>query len=77
LAKGLSRAAAKEAAKEAAESAGENSESCQEEWRRAREICRREMEAGCNRGISGGYQDIENCARGLVSQRCGGNKVEY
>ncbi len=28
------------------------------------------------KGITGGYYDIESCARGLVPEACGGNKVE-
>ncbi|MDW7708807.1 hypothetical protein SCY21_22695, partial [Xanthomonas euvesicatoria] len=27
-------------------------------------------------GVTGGFTDIEQCARGLVSQQCGGNKVQ-
>jgi len=52
-------------------------ESCAEEWERAYEICRNEIYDCNNPGITGGYQDVENCTRGLVSERCGGNKVEY
>jgi HK97 family phage prohead protease len=29
------------------------------------------------RRLTGGYKDAYNCARGLVSERCGGNKVKY
>ena len=50
-------------------------ETCEEEWARAYQICR-EMQGSCNVGITGGYNDIEKCAAGLVSERCGGNKVE-
>ena len=51
---------------------------CAEEWREARDMCRRELaKPHPDRGITGGYKDIENCARGLVSERCGGNRVEH
>ncbi len=46
---------------------------CAEEWRKAREICQREIDAGINPGITGGYTSVEQCARGLVSAACGGN----
>jgi len=51
-------------------------ESCEEEWERAYAICEREI-GGDNKGITGGYTDLYSCARGLVSQRCGGNKVVW
>jgi hypothetical protein len=28
-------------------------------------------------GVTGGYTDVETCASGLVSEECGGNKVDY
>ena len=50
---------------------------CDQEWRDAREMCRQELsKPNPNGGITGGYSDIENCARGLVSERCGGNPVK-
>jgi len=75
LAKGLSKAAARAAAKAAAEAASNEPETCEQEWDRAYEICEQEM-GGCNTGITGGYTNLYDCAKGLVSQRCGGNKVE-
>lgn len=61
---------------------------CEKEWREARERCRQliyeQMQQAAGRrkkrkltGITGGYTDVEQCARGLVSERCGGNKVSY
>ena len=49
---------------------------CAEEWEEAYEACR-QMLQGPNppRGITGGYTNIHDCARGLVSERCGGNPV--
>jgi len=76
IAKGLSKSAARAAAKAAAEAASNNSETCEQEWDRAYEICEREVN-GCNPGLTGGYTNLHDCARGLVSQRCGGNKIEY
>ena len=60
---------------------------CKKEWAAARVLCRAlisdlvTQRAGRGRkrsatGVTGGYSDIEQCARGLVSEACGGNKVE-
>ncbi|MFT3664282.1 RHS repeat-associated core domain-containing protein [Piscinibacter sp.] len=55
---------------------------CEKEWRWARaectELIRGQQVTGRRRGrgVTGGYVDVESCARGLVSERCGGNKVE-
>ncbi|MDJ0863508.1 MAG: RHS repeat-associated core domain-containing protein [Gammaproteobacteria bacterium] len=60
---------------------------CEDEWRKARQRCREliyeelEQRAGRRkkrsvRGVTGGYSDVEECARGLVSEACGGNRVE-
>lgn len=62
-------------------------EECDEEWARARKTCREliyelmQQAAGRRKkrsvkGVTGGYTDVEECARGLVSERCGGNKYE-
>ncbi len=62
-------------------------EECEEEWRKARQRCRQlifeelEQRAGRRkkrsvRGVTGGYSDVEKCATGLVSEACGGNRVE-
>ena len=55
---------------------GKMSKECREEWRKAREDCY-DMLASRNppRGVTGGYSEVENCAKGLVSGRCEGNKV--
>jgi len=50
---------------------------CDEEWERAFAICEKEVAKRRNRGITGGYTNIFDCARGLVSERCGGNAVVY
>jgi RHS repeat-associated protein len=51
-------------------------EECEEEWAEARQICADELKKPYpNRGITGGYRSIDQCARGLVSERCGGNPV--
>ena len=49
---------------------------CAQEWEDAYERCRQEL-YGPNRGITGNYTNMQDCARGLVSERCGGNKVDY
>jgi len=51
---------------------------CDKEWADAREWCRNELtKPPCKRSRkgTGGYNDVENCARGRVSQECGGNAV--
>ena len=49
---------------------------CKEEWEAARARCEKELsKPNPNRGITGGYRDVENCARGHVSARCGGNPI--
>ena len=55
-----------------------NGPGCKEEWDAARKDCEKELaKPNPNRGFTGGYSDVENCARGHVSERCGGNDVEY
>ncbi|WP_446645352.1 RHS repeat-associated core domain-containing protein [Xanthomonas citri pv. bilvae] len=60
---------------------------CEREWREARRVCRQlifeQMQQAAGRrkkrsvtGVTGGFTDVEQCARGLVSQQCGGNKVQ-
>lgn len=55
-----------------------SAESCDEEWDRAIETCEKEIDS-CdgNKGITGGYSNPLDCARGLVSQRCGGNAISF
>ncbi len=53
-----------------------NDPECDREWDEARAICadllgRRNPPLG----ITGGFRNVEDCARGLVSERCGGNRV--
>jgi hypothetical protein len=54
-----------------------DSPDCQKEWSDARDQCV-DMLTGPNppRGVTGGYQSIDECARGLVSEKCGGNFYE-
>ena len=67
--------------------ADNNGNKCEQEWREARQTCRsliyEQMQQRAGRrkkrsvtGVTGGYTDVEECARGLVSEQCGGNKVE-
>jgi YD repeat-containing protein len=53
-------------------------EDCDKEWEAARETCR-ELLSRRNppRGLTGGYKNIEDCARGFVTEECGGNPVDY
>jgi len=51
---------------------------CHQEWKEAKEICKKELDKPCrnrNRRITGGHENIDDCARGLVSEECGGNPV--
>jgi hypothetical protein len=49
---------------------------CKEEWEWALEHCRKELSKPYpNRRFTGGHKDVRSCAKGLVSDRCGGNSV--
>jgi uncharacterized protein RhaS with RHS repeats len=51
---------------------------CDQEWEDAYQTCGRELsKPNPCKGITGGYSNIHDCARGLVSERCGGNKVVW
>ena len=55
----------------------DDDDDCETEWREAREKCERELEKpNPDKAVTGGYSDIVDCARGHVSERCGGNKLE-
>lgn len=59
-------------------SGGSYDPDCDQEWKEAREQCKEELaKPHPSRVRTGSYQDVEECARGLVSERCGGNKVNY
>jgi RHS repeat-associated protein len=53
-----------------------NKRDCAQEWADAYAMCR-ELLARPHppRAMTGGYSDLANCARGLVSEECGGNPV--
>jgi hypothetical protein len=54
--------------------AEESAPDCQQEWSDARDRCVEEFaKPNPSRGITGGYRNIEDCARGLVSEACRGN----
>ncbi|MBK9263163.1 MAG: hypothetical protein IPM54_25585 [Polyangiaceae bacterium] len=57
-----------------------SAEECEEEWRRARKTCRELLKIPGRkpaRGLTGGHNEVENCARGFVTEACGGNPVEW
>jgi RHS repeat-associated protein len=55
-----------------------NDDDCDKEWAEAREACRQLLsQPNPPRRLTGGYTNIEDCARGLVSERCGGNPIDY
>ena len=50
---------------------------CDKEWEEARRTCRDELlRPNPSHDLTGGYSDVANCAKGLVSERCGGNPVD-
>jgi RHS repeat-associated protein len=54
----------------------EEKSDCDGEWETAYRMCRNYNKSrNSPRGITGGYTSPYDCARGLVSQRCGGNRV--
>ncbi|MBK9264666.1 MAG: hypothetical protein IPM54_33390 [Polyangiaceae bacterium] len=62
----------------AAAVAGHMSKECQKQWEDAREKCD-ELLSSPNppRNLTGGYKNREDCARGHVDERCGGNKIDW
>jgi hypothetical protein len=49
---------------------------CKEEWEWALEHCRKELAKPYpNRRFTGGHKDVKSCAKGFVSDRCGGNSL--
>ena len=51
---------------------------CASEWAHANMQCEIWLSmAFPPRSLTGGYKDVYNCARGLVSQECGGNAVSF
>ncbi|HQZ81978.1 MAG TPA: RHS repeat-associated core domain-containing protein [Pyrinomonadaceae bacterium] len=50
---------------------------CAQEWADAFEWCANNIGKSDQRGGSGGYSDLYSCARGRVSQRCGGNRLDW
>jgi RHS repeat-associated protein len=51
---------------------------CQREWDDAYDLCEEELsKPNPNRSITGGHMTLEGCAKGLVSERCGGNRIDW
>ena len=56
---------------------GQMSAECKAEWRKAEKECRRQLDStDPDYGVTGGYINVKDCARGLVSERCGGNRYD-
>jgi RHS repeat-associated protein len=52
------------------------SKECEKEWEEAFADCAKELaKPHPSRSITGGYNNLYDCARGLVSEACGGNPV--
>jgi hypothetical protein len=50
---------------------------CEQQWAGARDFCAKELAKPFpNKGLTGGYKNVEDCAKGYVAQHCGGNKKE-
>lgn len=51
---------------------------CDKEWTEAAVECGQQIanRGRHNKGITGGYRNIEDCQRGLVSEGCGGNVLQ-
>jgi hypothetical protein len=50
---------------------------CKEEWDDARQQCAKWLaQPNPPRGFTGGHRNVEDCARGHVSERCGGNPFD-
>ncbi|MBK9264669.1 MAG: hypothetical protein IPM54_33405 [Polyangiaceae bacterium] len=61
----------------AAAVAGHMSKECQKEWKDAKQKCLDLLDSNDPpRNVTGGYLDTKECARGLVSVRCGGNRID-
>lgn len=57
-----------------------DSVNCPEEWNDAREICIGLVDSpqsGTCGGVTGNHTTVAECARGLVSEACGGNKINW
>jgi hypothetical protein len=53
------------------------SKECKAEWRRAKKKCRDYLDSNDPpTGVTGGYINTKDFARGLVSMRCGGNRAD-
>jgi RHS repeat-associated protein len=51
---------------------------CDREWEDAYRQCSKFLASPSPpRGVTGGYSSLYDCARGLVSQACGGNAIDY
>jgi hypothetical protein len=54
------------------------SEECLEEWRNAYKYCQEQLESNDPpRGVTGGYVNTKDCARGRVREACGGNLIDW
>jgi hypothetical protein len=55
-----------------------NGPGCKEEWEAAREKCEEWLSMpNPPRRLTGGYGNTEDCARGHVSERCGGKPIDW
>jgi RHS repeat-associated protein len=59
--------------------ANDNAHDCEAEWNDAYATCEELINnpTPTNRKLAGGYNNLSDCARGFVSEACGGNPVNY
>jgi hypothetical protein len=51
---------------------------CEREWEDALQQCSIWINSpNPPTGLTGGYTDVYSCAKGLVSERCGGNPIDH
>jgi hypothetical protein len=51
---------------------------CGAQWAEAYDICQKEFnKPNPSRQVTGGHRDLQNCAKGFVSEACGGNSYHY
>lgn len=53
-----------------------SADDCREQWNKAAEICERYMGSNST-GITGPYTNYPDCMRGLVSEVCRGNRIDW
>jgi len=56
----------------------EKDDECEQEWNNAYAKCKeliKPNQSKSSKGVTGGYKNLNDCARGLVTEECGGNAI--